>query len=80
LMEWDIEQTSPLVGRKMAELGLPKHALVVSIVRDNDIITPRGATKIKAGDILFVLVRYMDKPAVLHCLDEGVSALNLETD
>ena len=80
LMEWDIEQASPLVGRKMAELGLPKHALVVSIVRDNDIITPRGATKIKAGDILFVLVRYMDKPAVLHCLDEGVSALNLETD
>lgn len=81
LMELDIEKDSPTVGKKVMELGLPKNALVVSIVRDNDIITPRGGTKIKAGDILFILVRYMDKPAVLQCLDgEDVCTLTIGDD
>lgn len=71
LMECDVGKHSPAAGKKVMDLGLPKHALVVGIVRNNDIITPRGATRIQAGDILFILVRYMDKAAVLQCLEEG---------
>ncbi len=38
------------VGQHIAELDLPKGSLVISILRDDDTIIPRGNTTIHAGD------------------------------
>lgn len=43
------------VDKKIVELRFPKNAIIAMIIRDNNYITPNGATKIKAQDTLIVL-------------------------
>jgi trk system potassium uptake protein TrkA len=47
--------SSPLVGRPLAESRLPASTLVVSILRDGEVIFPKAATEIAGGDRLTVL-------------------------
>ncbi len=47
-----IAGTAPVVGKTLAELALPRGALVVMIRRENRFLTPTGATRLEAGDIL----------------------------
>lgn len=55
LTEIVINESSPVVGKKVVELGFPKAALISFIVRDNKYITPSGSTKLQSNDRLFVL-------------------------
>ncbi|XMO87401.1 potassium/proton antiporter [Algibacter sp. AS12] len=43
------------VDKKIVELGFPKNAIIAMIIRDNNYMTPNGATVIKAEDTLIVL-------------------------
>jgi cell volume regulation protein A len=43
------------VDKKIVELGFPKNAIIAMIIRDNNYLTPNGATKIQAEDTLIVL-------------------------
>ena len=49
------------VDKKIVELGFPKNAIIAMIIRDNNYITPNGATVIKAQDTLVLLA---DSPNV----------------
>ncbi|ADV47623.1 potassium/proton antiporter [Cellulophaga sp. E16_2] len=49
------------VGKKIVELGFPKHAIIAMINRDDSYIIPNGLTKIEAQDTLIVLA---DNPKV----------------
>lgn len=69
LIEYKIKQDSYLIDKKIQELSLPKHSLVTAIVRNNDIITPRGNTSLKLEDLLFLLVRLDDKERLLAVLE-----------
>ncbi len=44
-------------GQMVKRLGLPREALINLIVRDGEVLLPRGSTVIEAGDELHVLVR-----------------------
>ncbi len=46
---------SPLIGRTLAEAGLPAGVLVVAINRDGEMIFPRATTTIEAGDELTIV-------------------------
>src|SRR5262249_40566331 len=50
LFEARIGPTSPLVGRTLAEAGLPKGTLVVAIQRDGETLFPRATTRLAVGD------------------------------
>ncbi|NGZ77212.1 potassium/proton antiporter [Saccharibacillus alkalitolerans] len=56
IIEIDVEENSVVEGKQIQHAKLPVEALVTAIVRDEKIITPKGATRIKAGDILYVLL------------------------
>lgn len=43
-------------GKRIAELDLPEGALVVAVLRGDDVLVPRGQTKLQEGDVLLVLV------------------------
>jgi len=43
------------LGKKLAELDLPRGSLVVSIIRDNRAIVPHGKVKLNEGDLLVVV-------------------------
>lgn len=54
-VEIPVPPSSPVVGQKLARLGIPQGSLVVKIVRGGEIVVPRGQTEIRAEDVLFVL-------------------------
>lgn len=57
---------SPLVGRALIKLGLPRGVLFVQIRREDDAILPDGATLIEPDDHLLIRVR----PEAQGALDE----------
>ena len=55
LAEIAVPEKSPLAGRRLVDVRLPRTALVVLIARGDDHVIPRGGTVIEAGDTLMVL-------------------------
>ena len=55
LYEATLTDDSPSGGKDLAELGLPRNATVVAIVRDAHVIVPRGDTVLRSGDEVLVL-------------------------
>jgi len=50
-----VSPTSAVLGKKLAELGLPKGALLITITRNGEFVVPNGQTEILADDALLVL-------------------------
>jgi cell volume regulation protein A len=55
LIEVRVPHASPITGRSITQLDLPKGALVITIGRDNHTLVPSGATVLRGGDRLLVL-------------------------
>ncbi len=56
LAEVTLAEGSPAADKEIVELGLPRDATVVAIVRQERVVVPRGDTMIRAGDEVIVLV------------------------
>jgi trk system potassium uptake protein len=66
LIEAEALETSPLVNTPLKDVNLPAGVLLGAIVRDSEIITPRGNTVVQVGDrvVLFAVadqVRNVEK-------------------
>jgi trk system potassium uptake protein TrkA len=57
VISFEVSSESPLVGRPLQELAFPDHAILASIVRDGEVIIPRGSHRLESGDeaIVFAL-------------------------
>jgi len=55
VVEIHVPATSAVVGRTLAELGLPRGALVITIAREGEFVVPSGQTQVRAEDALLVL-------------------------
>lgn len=64
IMNAVIPPGSPLVGRSLLEVGLPRGVLVVQIQREDMPIVPSGGTVLHAGDHLLVLATPDALPAL----------------
>ncbi len=56
LVEVTLAEESPADGRPISDLGLPRDASVVAVVRDRRVVVPRGDTTLQAGDEVIALV------------------------
>lgn len=56
LVEVTLAAGSPAVGKNLIELGVPRDATIVAVIRERHVIVPRGETVIEAGDEVLVLV------------------------
>ena len=56
LVEVTLADDSPAAGITLVDLGVPRDATVVAVVRDDRLIVPRGDTRLAAGDEVLVLV------------------------
>jgi cell volume regulation protein A len=63
LLEVGVPDTSPAVGRRLLDLGLPKSAYVVLIARKGRSFVPDGSTVLEAGDSLLV---FADQPSAIR--------------
>jgi trk system potassium uptake protein TrkA len=64
LVEVTLAGTSPAGGRAISELGVPRDATVVAVIRDRHVIVPRGETVVEPGDEVLVLVTPESEEAV----------------
>jgi cell volume regulation protein A len=55
ITEIHVPATSPAIGKKLSELGLPRGTLLITISRNDEFVVPNGQTEILADDALLVL-------------------------
>jgi trk system potassium uptake protein TrkA len=55
LTEVTLHEDSPAVGLTMREVALPEGALIAVLIRDDDVLVPRGDTRLAAGDRAVVI-------------------------
>lgn len=55
LVEIAVQANSPVVGKRIVELKLPKDVLIVLVSRGDEFIVPSGSTELIAGDSVLVL-------------------------
>lgn len=55
ISEVGVTKNSPVVGKALSEIKLPKQTIIGCIIRDDQIIVPYGATVISAADNLLII-------------------------
>ena len=68
LVRVDIPETSPIVGKEVKEIVLPQNSVLVSIVRGENIIVPKGDTVLKKGDDIIALTTIENEKVLLNAL------------
>ena len=56
LVEVTLADDSPAVDKALADLGVPRDATVVAVVRSGHVVVPRGDTVLQPGDEVLALV------------------------
>jgi len=70
LVEITLADDSPAASTAIADLGVPREATVVAVVRDDRLVVPRGDTVLQIGDEVLLLVT-ADAEDVVHALFVG---------
>lgn len=69
LIEVELPEGAAVVGCRLAELQLPAKITVSAILRGHQVVSPRGNTRLAAGDVLFILASKEQSPAVRALFD-----------
>ena len=68
LVRVDLTEDSPVINKTVRDLPLPKNSVLVSIVRGEDLIIPKGDTVLKKGDDLIALTPIENEQVLLDIL------------
>jgi hypothetical protein len=83
-LELNLPDDSSVVGKSIAELSIPRNAVLVSIQRDDETIIPRGDTILNCGDVITILCERDTISAIKHLflhpqgVDEPLNGPSLE--
>jgi CIC family chloride channel protein len=69
-LEVEVMPASPAAGKRVRDLTLPEDVLMVAIRRGKKIVVPRGATLIRVGDRVSVLVNLQQEKQVSQYFKE----------
>ena len=64
----DLPQDSPVINKEIKDIELPADSVLVSIVRGEEVIVPKGDTLLKAGDDVIALTLIGNEPQLLNLL------------
>jgi len=64
----DLPDDSPVINKSIQEVSLPENSVLVSILRGEDVIIPKGNTILKAGDDVIALTLIGNEPQLLNLL------------
>jgi trk system potassium uptake protein TrkA len=64
LLEVTLAEESPACGQQIGDLGLPREAAIVAMVRRDHMIIPDPETELCAGDEVIVLATVETEPAI----------------
>lgn len=68
LVEVTLAEDSPARDRQLSDLGMPRDASIVAVVRDRRVVVPRGDTVLLPGDEVIALVTSDSEDAVRRIL------------
>lgn len=61
IVQMAIDENSRVAGKEIRHIKLPDDILITAIIRGDQIVTPRGNTKLLPDDILYVILPKMQK-------------------
>ena len=64
----DLPSDSPVINKELQELQLPTDSVLVSIIRGDEVIVPKGNTVLKAGDDVIALTMIANEQQLLNYL------------
>ncbi len=64
----DLPDSSPAINKSVQEISWPQNSVLVSVVRGEEVIVPRGNTVLKPGDDVIALTTIGNEPQLLHIL------------
>lgn len=64
----DLPKDAPVINKQLKDIALPKDAVLVSILRGEEVILPRGDTVLKPGDDVIALTLIGNEPQLLNLL------------
>ncbi len=65
IVRLDLPDDSPVINKAVSDIRLPQDAVLVSIVRGEEVILPKGNTILKAGDDIIALTLIGNEPQLL---------------
>ncbi len=68
IMEYSLDDRSPVVGKALRDVTLPAACNVISIFRGNEALVARGDTQLAAGDTVLALVQTPSEAELRHIL------------
>lgn len=64
----DLAEDSPAVKKRLSEIVLPADSVMVSIIRKDEVIVPKGNTILEPGDDIIALTLIENEQQLLRCL------------
>lgn len=64
----DLPKDAPVINKQVSEISWPENSVLVSIVRQEEVIVPKGNTVLKAGDDVIALTLIGNEPQLLNLL------------
>ena len=64
----DLPSDSPVINKEVKDIQLPSDSVLVSIVRGEEVIVPKGNTVLKPGDDVIALTLIGNEPQLLNLL------------
>ena len=68
ISEVRLKKETAAVGKSLKELNLPHDSLIASIIRDGEVIVPRGEDHLLINDRLLVITTPDDRPVIMRIL------------
>jgi len=68
IVRLDLPKDSPVINQKVQDIHLPQDSVLVSIVRGEEVIVPKGNTVLKPGDDIIALTVVGSEPQLLNIL------------
>ncbi|MCM8800769.1 MAG: NAD-binding protein [Candidatus Omnitrophica bacterium] len=68
IVRLDLPSDSPVINKPLSEIKLPEESVLVSIVRGEQVIVPKGNTILKAGDDIIALTLVGNEHKLLELL------------
>lgn len=70
MVEILIKEGSPVAGKMVKDIELPTETVLVTILRGNTALVPRGKTEICENDTILALTHSFDEEELRRCLNE----------
>ena len=64
----DLPEDSPVINKEIKDVALPPDSVLVSVVRGEEVIVPKGNTVLKPGDDVIALTLIGNEPQLLNLL------------